>query len=182
MTSHFRGPAVAALSLLLLAACGGDSAPADGGSGGDARPAAPAAAPSGDAEADLLELSDYTLTMEELRRWGTAAAALGQVGRQRPELQDSVIIDAGDPSIDTFADRLDRIPAARKAVEDAGFSPREYAVVTYVVVQSITSVDAVRQGASVEKLAQEAGLNPANLRFAQQHEAEIHAMIARAGG
>lgn len=170
------------LSLLVLVACGGESAPATAESPAGAGSPAPAVASSSDREADALELEDYTLTMEELQRWGRAAEALARIGRANPALQDSVIIDSGDLAIDPFADRLERTPGASDAVEAAGFSPREYAVATYVVVQSVTALDAIRQGMTIEQIAEQASVNPENVRFAQRHEAEMHAMIARAGG
>lgn len=181
MQTLSRG-AVALLASLLLSACGGDASPGAAASGGGTPPAAAVATPTSDLQADAQELGDYTLTMDELERWGTAAAAVARIGREKPELKDQLSMNASEASIDAFAERLEAIPEVRDAVEEAGFSPREYAVTTYVVVQSMLAQAAIQQGMNIDAIAAKAGINPANVTFFQQHEAEVRATFARVQG
>lgn len=174
------------LASLMLAACDGDATP-DAAPGAvppvdGARPAGAPAAGTSDLKADALELRDYTLTMDELERWGTAAAALARMGRANPELKERLSMNVSDASIDAFAARLEEVPEVRDVVEDAGFTPRDYAVVTYVVVQSMLGHATIQQGMSADAVATKAGINPENLAFVQQHQAEVRATLARVQG
>jgi hypothetical protein len=186
MMQNFSNRFALLVASFLLAACGGDAAPGAApdavASGGGAPPAATAAATTSDLHADALELSDYTLTLEELERWGTAAAALARLGRENPELKERLSMNVSEASIDAFAERLEAIPEVRDIVEDAGFSPREYAVTTYVVVQSMLGHAAIQQGMSADAVAEKAGINPENLAFVQKHQAEVRATLARVQG
>jgi hypothetical protein len=128
------------------------------------------AAPSGDA--DLRELSRYELTMTDVRKFAAANAALAQHPEaERDEDQDES--DTEDDSLDELAARIGRVPEARKAIEAAGLTVRQYAVITMALFQAAFAQYAVDQGADINKVARDAGVNPANIRFVKEHKAEL---------
>jgi hypothetical protein len=128
------------------------------------------AAPGGDA--DLRELSRYELTMSDVRKFAAANAALAQHPEaERDEDQDDG--DTDDESLDELAARIGRVPEARKAIEEAGLTVRQYAVITMALFQAAFAQYAVEQGADIDKVARDAGVNPANIRFVKEHKAEL---------
>ncbi len=141
------------------------------------------AAPGGDA--DLRELSRYELTMADVRKFAAANAALAK----HPKAEQSDDEDEGedessndDESLDEMAARIGRIPEARKAIEAAGLTVRQYAVITMALFQSAFAQYAVEQGADPAKVARDAGVNPANLRFVKEHKAELEKLKGGAYG
>jgi len=50
---------------------------------------------------------------------------------------------------------------------------RQYAVITMALFQAAFAQYAVEQGADPAKVAREAGVNPANIRFIKDHKAEL---------
>ena len=136
------------------------------------------AAPNGDA--DLRELSRYELTMADLKKFGAANAALAK--HPKAEENDDAGDDTNDnESLDDMAARIGRIPEARKAIEAAGLSVRQYCVITMALFQAAFAQYAVEQGADINKVAREAGVNPANIRFVKEHKAELEKMRGPAG-
>lgn len=122
-------------------------------------------------DADLRELSRYELTMTDVRKFAAANANLAK----HPKVEDG---DDGDEdrsseSLDEMAARIARIPEARKAIEAAGLTVRQYAVVTMALFQASFAQYAVEQGADPAKVARDAGVNPANLRFVKEHKQEL---------
>jgi len=135
------------------------------------------AAPSGDA--DLRELSRYELTMTDVRKFAAANAALAKHPEaERDEDQDDG--DTDDESLDELAARIGRVPEARKAIEAAGLTVRQYAVITMALFQAAFAQYAVDQGADINKVARDAGVNPANIRFVKEHKAELEKLRAPA--
>jgi hypothetical protein len=63
-------------------------------------------------------------------------------------------------SLDEMAVRIESIPIARKAVEAAGLSARQYVVITMALFQASLAQYAVDQGADPGKIARETGVNP----------------------
>ncbi len=143
------------------------------------------AAPSGDA--DLRELSRYELTMGDVRKFAAANAALAKhpKAEQNDDEEEDEDEDEGannNESLDEMAARIGRIPEARKAIEAAGLTVRQYAVITMALFQSAFAQYAVEQGADPAKVARDAGVNPANLRFVKEHKAELEKLKGTAGG
>jgi len=150
-------------------------------------PQAPAADKSGDA--DLRELSQYTLTMADVRKWAAAGAALKQQEKKAKgededsdDSDDSTDGEAGDESLDEMAKRFERMPDARKAIEGAGLTSRQFAVITMAFMQAAFAQAAVEAGADPAKIARDAHVNPANLKFVKEHKAELEQMKGLMGG
>ena len=157
LENRFPRTAVLVLVFALLAAvCGEQAHSANGG------------------DADLRELSSYQLTMADIRKFAAANANLAK--HPKVEQDDDDAEDADNASLDEMAARIESIPVARKAVEAAGLSARQYAVITMALFQASFAQYAVEQGADAGKVAREAGVNPANIRFVKEHKAELEQM------
>jgi len=153
LENRFPRTAVLVVVLALLAAvCGERAHSANGG------------------DADLRELSNYQLTMADIHKLAAANANLAK----HPNVdQDD---DDEDESLDEMTVQIESNPIARKAVEAAGLSARKYVVITMVLFQASFAQYAVEQGADPGKVAREAGVNPANIRFIKEHKAELEKM------
>ena len=127
------------------------------------------------ANADLRELSRYQLTMADVNKWAAAIQNMKRLLDQHPEWasEDDKHGSSGDQSLDEIEANLEAVPPLRKAVEDAGLNAREYAVITFALMQASMGRYAVQQGANADSFARAAGIHPANLQFAKEHEAEI---------
>jgi hypothetical protein len=142
MALENRFPRTAVLVLVLAAAVCGEQA--HSAAGGDA---------------DLRELSRYQLTMADVRKFEAANANLAK--HPKAEQDDEDAEDENDnESLDEMAVRIESNPVARKAVEAAGLSARQYVVITMTLFQAFLAQYAVDQGADPGKIARETGVNP----------------------
>lgn len=129
---------------------------------------------SASGDADLRELSRYVLTLSDVRKYAAANEALAKL--PKPEQNEEEAEDGdddNDESLDGMAKRIESVPAARQSIEAAGLSVRQYAVITMALFQAAFAQFAVEQGADPAKVARDAGVNPANLRFVKEHKAEL---------
>jgi hypothetical protein len=135
------------------------------------------------ADADLRELSRYELTMADVRKYAAANADLAKhPPAERDEVEDEDEGNSDDESLDEMAARIERIPEARQAIEAAGLTVRHYAVISVALFQASFAQYAVDQGADPAKVARDAQVNPANLRFVKEHKAELEKLKGPAGG
>lgn len=183
LPTHASRSARTALLLALLAApacSAGDDAAA-----GDTTAAAAAAAPSGgsqSADEMLGDVADYELTMEKIDRYmavqrslATKAAAMSPAEREAfKQRNDSGDSDEGG-DIDAMTAKLEREPMMRDAIREAGLSPREFTMITLAMLQSAmaASVLQMRPNDDQDSLAREMKANPKNIKFMQEHQAEI---------
>ncbi|MGH7444613.1 MAG: hypothetical protein ACREKM_07040 [Longimicrobiales bacterium] len=167
--------------LAACAACSGDAAPSnDAASGGAAATSQPSYS-GGSGDADIAEIQDYELTMDDLRSWSEATAEMQRAAAESPEIAASFEQNESedqnvDDSIDAMAERIESIPGARDIIEDAGLSAREYTVIFWTMMQAGMAQFSIEQGADPDEVAREYQVNPANLRFMKEHEAEIAAL------
>ena len=166
---------VAAASMLLSACAKSDSAEADrspdGASAGAESTPSPA---SGDK--DLSEVSNYRLTMPKVDKFYEAMRNAALAAKDLPEDQrDS--FNAADGSLDEYAANLERNAPMRKAIEKAGLSTKEFAVIMMATLQAgmAQGIIAMRPKDDADSLAREMKTNPANVRFMREHKAEIEA-------
>jgi hypothetical protein len=125
-------------------------------------------------DADLREISRYVLTLADVRKYAAANEALAK--QQKTQKNDEEAEDTeseDDESLDGIVKRIDSTPGARKSIEAAGLTPRQYAVITMALFQAAFAQFAIEQGADPAKVAREASVNPANLRFIKEHKAEL---------
>jgi hypothetical protein len=129
---------------------------------------------AGGGDADLRELSRYTLTMADIRKYAAANANLAKHPKAEQEDEDSEDDEGSDnESLDEMAARINKMPEARKAIESAGLTARQYAVITMALFQASMAQFAVEQGADPAKVARDASVNPANIRFVKENKAEL---------
>jgi hypothetical protein len=139
------------------------------------------AAASSATDPALKEIANYKLTMDAVRKFAQASKTMKQYEKDHPELnQDDEEDDNDDDSasLDDMEAKIASIPEARKAIEGAGLSVREYVVITFAMLQSAISQYAIEQGADPAKIARDAGVHPANVTFYKEHKAEIEALTA----
>ena len=140
---------------------------------------------SASGDADLRELARYELTLADVRKFAAANAAIAKhpkAEQNDDEEEDEDESSNDDESLDEMAARIGRIPEARKAIEAAGLTLRQYAVITMALFQAAFAQYAVEQGADPAKVARDAGVNPANLRFVKEHKAELEKLKGTTGG
>lgn len=168
-----------------IAACGGKGDKASSSANGVPDVADASAVPDakggdgGDHDADLRELEEYRLSMEDVNRWLQANRNLAQLSekleREHPEMMKETeeVEASGTGSFDDYESSIDRVPGARDAIEESGLSVHEFAVVGWALIQAGMAQYAVEQGADAKELAAKAHINPDNLTFAREHQAEI---------
>jgi hypothetical protein len=133
----------------------------------------------GDHDADLRELEEYRLSMEDVNRWMQANRNLVKLSekleREHPEMaeQTEAVEGSGMGSFDDYETSIDRVPGARDAIEESGLSVHEFAVVGWALIQAGMAEYAVEQGTDPKELAAKAHINPDNLTFAREHKAEL---------
>ena len=160
LENRFSRTVVLVLMLALLAAVLGQQA--HSATGGDA---------------DLRELARYQLTMADVRKYAAANANLAKHPKAEQEDENAEDDEADDDeSLDEMAARIEKIPEARKAIEAAGLTARQFAVITMALFQASLAQYAIDQGADPAKIARETGVNPANIRFVKEHKAELEQM------
>lgn len=158
------------------------AAPADSATAAPAAPQSAAARDSATAQAlrapvsgpvNVQVLAQYQLSMEGLRKLVRAGQALGQLQARRPELRDSMRLEAFDPN--AIYQKLNSIPDVRQAIGQAGMTPREYATATAALMQAAMVRQMRAQGMSppVE-------VNEANVRFVDENWDEIQQLMRSA--
>jgi hypothetical protein len=181
-----RRPAGAAFVVLavVLSACGGTrDAPSDTltTAGGEA------AGSAGSFATDQAEIASYRLTMDKVNKYfDVATAAMRAQLKEMPatgartEATTDTVPDVSNPTIDQMVAHTNRSPGARREIERRGFSTREYIVTGLAMFGALAAEQMLqmRPGASVESVAQEMKVHPANIRLMQQHGAEVKAKFA----
>ena len=124
---------------------------------------------------DIKELSTYTLTLDTLAKVDRANRAMVASFQKDPT--------AGDPrgvSAKTIADLEQKIaatPVMASALEHEGVTPREYARFTMALLQASFTLGAKQRTEKAGRPFQiPEGVNPANVTFVQEHEAELKRM------
>jgi hypothetical protein len=170
-------------SLTLGAACakGEERDTAAGDTAGAAAGAPAASAAGSSADADLADLTRYRLTMDKVDRYFAAHRNLLQKVKDMSPAEREALEKSQESSSDANANlddmvrNIERSPVYRDALRQAGLSPREYIMVTMAMFQAgmAASVVKMRPKDDPDSLAREMKVNPENLKFMQQHEAEI---------
>ena len=192
---HIVRPAMLLVASAFFLGCGDSSA-----SESEAGTAAPRAAGNrvasgggGDMQADMEELADYDLTMDDLQKYTVAQLNMLRVTKA----MENSGTDAGDESEDETDDegssagggdanslggmeaRIEGVPALRKAVEDAGLDAREFAVISYAYMTSAMAAGVVKMGRPIDSVATAMKVNPDNVNFILQNEAKLAPLFER---
>jgi hypothetical protein len=118
-------------------------------------------------------LENYQLTMEGLRKLVRAGQNLGELQARRPDLRDSMRLEAFDPN--AIYEKLNSIPDVRDAIGRAGMSPREYATATAALMQAAMVRQMRAQG-----MQPPVQVNEANVEFVEKNWPEIQQMMQAA--
>lgn len=158
--------------LLVLSACASSEAERSGGT-----EAAATAGPR-EVEADLADVAAYRLSMDRIDRYFAAQKNLALAARDMTPAEREAVKSAtngASASLDDMAANLERHPALRSAVREAGLSPREFATLTMAIVQSsmAASVLQMRPNDDPDSLAREMKASMENITFVRDHEAEL---------
>lgn len=125
---------------------------------------------------DLREISRYTLRMAKMEKYFQAIRNVRLAIKDVPEDQRDSFNAAGS-SLDDYAASLEKNATVRKAIEKAGLSPREFAVIMMASLQAgmAQAIIAMRPNDNADSLAREMQTNAANIRFMRDHKAELEA-------
>lgn len=178
MTRLLRVP-VLLLVLASVACSSGDGTDAPRAEGSAATAAA---RPSGDGDAELEEISDYRLGMPKVERWYQAQRNVLEAMRKDPSiaarLENDESEEEGGPSLDELEERYSSIPEVRAAIEAVGLEVREFGVITYSLVQASFAQAALQMGANRDSVLANTGIDPANLDFVRDNQAELQRLQA----
>ena len=118
----------------------------------------------------LLSLN-YEITSDVYKKWKRAQLALDrELGRSRSRSLKAAIIGTRPTreAIERSVARIEDNGAAKRAIEQAGMSPRHYVVATVALFQATRGIDPLTGEAF-------RGVPARNVEFAQQNRAEIDA-------
>lgn len=119
------------------------------------------------AEIDVLEQKDTRTEAEEARleKLQARADALDE------EIDREVGMNAKG-SIDDIVARIEREPEAKAALAREGLTPRDFARTLLSLLQA-AMIKGFSQGGQVNMAKLPPGVNPANIKFVDEHEAEL---------
>ena len=172
---------LASLALVAaLAACAkGESGNAEAGDSASAAAAAAPAAGTTNAEADLADLSRYELSMDKVDRYYNAQRNVFRKAKDMSPAEREALAKSqqtgNDANLDDMVRNVEQSPVMRDAVREAGLSAREYVMVSMALMQSMmaSSVLQMRPNDNQDSLARAMKVNPENLKFIKEHQAEL---------
>lgn len=132
----------------------------------------PAQFPTNDAangDADLEEIGDYRLTMDDLRKWSSIVAEANQIDYTQSASREI----SDNPSIDDLEGLYSENPQARALIENGGLDIRDFVVITFTMMHAGFAQFSIDQGANPDSVAKEMNVSLANLKFLKDHQNEI---------
>ena len=163
-------------AVMISSACAKSDSPAADGDREAAALGSAASPSSSSADQDLREISNYTLTMPKVDKYYEAMRNVMLAMKDIPESQRTSF-NAANSSLDQYAANLEGSPPVRKAIEKAGLSPKEFAVIMMATMQAgmAQAIITMRPKDDADSLAREMKTNPANVKFMREHAAELEA-------
>lgn len=126
-------------------------------------------------DGDMQEVRDYTLSVDDVQKWAQATRELKKIQKAHPEIGE---VDCANCGIAEYETQIERIPGAADAVDNAGLSTHEYAVIGWAVIEAATVSATAQPGTAQEKdLIAKTRVNPANVRFWREHGKQFQAML-----
>jgi hypothetical protein len=126
-----------------------------------------------DDDPDAKAYSTYTLTMPKFKKFFAASVNLANAGQRNPEVKKA-LQTVFDGSLDEGVAHLNRVPEARRAIADAGLTPRDFILTFGVSVGAKMANDMMKkQGMTAQAAAENAGITKAQLEFYRKNETEI---------
>jgi hypothetical protein len=125
---------------------------------------------------DATDLRTYTLDMDKMRRYATAAKALDEESKKNP----SVVIDVniGNEPLSESIATVERNDFVTDVLKRAGTTPAEFVTTMAAYLQAATASAALDADANARIPA---GQNAENVEFVRAHRAEIDKLMSDAG-
>jgi hypothetical protein len=174
-----RSHAIGTLLLLIAAtACSKDSASSDTSA---SQAAATPSAANAQADEDLSDISKYKLSMDKIDKYiqsqrNLAAKLKSMTPAERQALKDRGEASDANASLDDMTAKIEKEPVMVDAIRAAGLSPREYIMITLSMMQTAmaASVAQMRPNDNQDSLIREMKANPENIKWYNEHAAEIN--------
>jgi hypothetical protein len=182
--SRLCGPALLACALVGVAACERRAEPASEATPAAAEPdVAVADPPTGerplpDTTPGPVTAADHRLTRSDVERFAEASKQLRLLAERDPGPMRRLRAREGaarSASLEETVARLDAEPAVREAIESAGLTTREYALITVTLSEAILVQQALAHG-SIDRPPP--GVSQENLDFVRTHRDEISRLLA----
>lgn len=151
----------AMVALTALAACGGGDAAAE--KAGEEQYARASAGISAG------ELRAFELTGDGLAAWHRMQLAVMRAQVADPSLRAEIRADEGESILDVMGGQ----PLVRRAVDEAGLTPREAALLTLAIANGSLGMALESQGEPLP-----ADMSPGHVAFVKTHRAELERMSA----
>jgi major membrane immunogen (membrane-anchored lipoprotein) len=178
MVSEFRASAFAVLfATAVLSGCSKDDSSS---AATNSQPAATSAS-SAQADEDLSDISKYKLSMDKIDKYiqsqrNLAAKLKSMTPAERQALKDRGEASDANTSLDDMTAKIEKEPVMVDAIRAAGLSPREYIMITLSMMQTAmaASVAQMRPNDNQDSLIREMKANPENIKWYNEHAAEIN--------
>ena len=156
-----------AIGSLAIAACGPRDAP----------PAESTSAAQQGGATDLSTVTNYKLSMDKVNKFFEAQRNMAIKLKSLTPAQQKALSLEGSGSMEEMAQKLESSPEWASAIRAAGLEPGEYATLTMSMLQSAmaASVLKMRPNDDQDSLVTAMHANMDNVKFVQEHEAEINA-------
>lgn len=129
-------------------------------------------------DADLERVQDFKLSMPRMHKWAQAGRNMEAASKAHPELEGTLRLEQ-DASIDQQVAALEGHAEAKKAIKDAGLSPREYMMITHAYMQAAAaqSVQQLPPGKQRDSIMQSLRVHPDNVTFVQKNMPELERLM-----
>ena len=143
----------------------------------DAPPVESSASARQDSTMDLSDVASYKLSMDKVDRFFNAQRNMVIKMKSLTPAQQEALSLSGSGSMEEMAQKIESSPEWASAIHDAGLEPREYVTLTMSMLQSAmaASVLKMRPNDNQDSLVTSMHANMDNVKFVQEHEAEINA-------
>jgi hypothetical protein len=142
----------------------------------------PASASQSQSDEDLQDVSKYKLSMDKIDKYiqsqkNMAAKVKSMSPAEREAFSSRDIASDANASLDDMVAKIDKEPVMVEAIKSAGLSTREWVLVTMSMMQTgmAAAVLKMRPNDNQDSLMREMKVNPDNIKFYNEHEAEITA-------
>ena len=134
------------------------------------------------ATSEVAEMESYTLTMDKVHDLALALADLSSYTKSHPEVR-AKLETAGEEgeSLDAAARRMASVPEVVNILSHDRLVPRDFLLAEVTLAQSAMAVASKPIDQGDTEYAAHLHLNPANLTFIRNHQAELKAMQANLG-
>lgn len=156
-----------AVTCLASAACGPKDAP----------PADTSATAHQGGTTDLADVTSYRLSMDKVNKFFEAQRNMATRMKSMTPAQREALSMDGSGSMEEMAQKIESSPEWASAIRDAGLEPREYVTLTMSMLQSAmaAAVLKMRPNDDQDSLVTAMHASMDNVKFVQEHEAEINA-------